>query len=190
MTLMWQARTAGQGWTGATPQKHSRERQNATMPSRPPSRVELVGVENGHVAVHEFSERTGILGDQLRGGVEPFLFVVTEIESRGDGIHGVGNNCIAGRQRFPSNGVIHECRRAGWHAVGHDELVRGIEHFRAVIKPLVDDGFNRVVVLGFNGGFKLRRAGNKFADVALVTAAKRHHVNFLAVRPDNSEFPG
>ena len=29
--------------------------------------------------------------------------------------------------------------------------------------------FNRIVVLGFDGGFKLRCAGNKFTDVTLVT---------------------
>ena len=97
---------------------------------QPAQGTELAGGENGHVAGHEFAERIGILGDQLSGGVEPFLFVVTEIETRGDGINGIGNNGVAGRQRFPSDGVIHECRCAGRHAVGHDELVRRVKHLR------------------------------------------------------------
>ena len=54
-----------------------------------------------------------------------------------------------------------------------------------MIEPLVDDSFNRVVVLGFNRSLKLRRGFHKFANVALVTAAKSHHVNFLAVRANN-----
>ena len=37
--------------------------------------IELAGIENSHVAGHEFMERSGILGDQLRGSIEPFLFL-------------------------------------------------------------------------------------------------------------------
>src|ERR1035437_1209690 len=82
----------------------TRQGRDATQP------IELAGVENGHVAVNEFTKRTGILGDQLRGGIQPFLFVVTEIETRGDGINGVSDNRVAGRQRLPANGVIHKRR--------------------------------------------------------------------------------
>jgi hypothetical protein len=31
-----------------------------------------------------------IIGNQLCRGVQPFLFVVAEVEAGGDGIHGVG----------------------------------------------------------------------------------------------------
>ena len=41
-------------------------------------------------------------------------------------------------------------------------------HFRPVIEPLVDDGFNRVVILGFDCLFQLGRLLHELPDVLLV----------------------
>ena len=56
--------------------------------------IELAGSKNGDVSVHESLTRFRIIGDELRRRRQPFLFVVTQIKSRGDGIYCIGNDFI------------------------------------------------------------------------------------------------
>ncbi len=57
-----------------------------------------------------------------------------------------------------------------------------------MVEPLVEDGFDGVVVLGFNGGFECGRLLNEILDVALEAATEGHDVHLLAIGPDDADF--
>ena len=137
-------RSASKTWS------RSSNRDRAVMP---PSWLNWLAVKM--VMSPDMNRRNarGIVRQQLGRGVHPFLFAVTEVEASGDGIHRVGNDRLAGRQRPFANGVIDKCRGRRGNAVGQDQFIRRVIHFRAMVEPLVDDGFDRIVILGFDGLF-------------------------------------
>ena len=57
-----------------------------------------------------------------------------------------------------------------------------------MVESLVDDGFNRIVILGFDGLFQLGRFVHELPDVLFIRAAEGHHVHFFAVGPDHADF--
>ena len=51
--------------------------------------IELTRREECHIASNKFTECHGVVGEQLRRRVEPFLLLVAEIETGGDGVNRV-----------------------------------------------------------------------------------------------------
>ncbi len=74
----------------------------------PPSWLNWLAVKIVMSPAMNRRKRRGILREQLRRGIHPFLFAVAEVEPSRDGIHRVGNNRVAGGQRRLPNGIVNE----------------------------------------------------------------------------------
>src|ERR1022692_1321896 len=158
--------------------------------SESPESVELRSGEECYVPFLEPAERGGVVSDELGGGAQPLLLTVPQVECCGEGIDGILYHLIARGQRPSPERIVHEGRRRRRHAVGSDKLVRGVEHFRPVEEPLLQQRLDGVVILYIHRFPELPVAPGELFYVPHERAAEGHHVHLLALRTDDPDFLG